>query len=68
VEQELGLLLETGIADLLVCPLERRMSGDVYVDYLSTREFHDQENIEDTKANRVLDKEVAAPDGFGLVL
>ena len=68
VEQELGLLLETGIANLLFCPFERRMGGDVYVDYLSTREFHDQEDIEDTKANRVLHKEVAAPDGFGLVL
>ena len=49
VEQELGLLLETGIADLLFCPLERRVGGDVQVDYLSTREFHDQEDIEDTK-------------------
>jgi hypothetical protein len=68
VEQELGLFLETSIADLLFCPLERRMGGDVYVDYLSTREFHDQEDIEDTKANRVLHNEVAAPDGFGLAL
>jgi hypothetical protein len=68
VEQGLGLLLETGIADLLFCPLERLMGGDVYMNYLATREFHDQEDIEDTKANRVVDKEVAAPDAFGLVL
>ena len=39
VEQELGLLLEAGIADLLSCPLERRMAGDAYMDHLSTRKF-----------------------------
>jgi len=68
VEQELGLLLKTGIADLLSCPLERRMVRDVCKDHLTTHEFHDQEYIENTKANRVLNKEVTAPYGLGLVL
>jgi len=51
LEHRFGLLLETGIADLLFCPLEHRMGGDLYMDDLATREFHDQKDIEDTKAN-----------------
>ena len=68
VQQELGLLLEAGVPHLLFRPLERRMIGYVQVDDLSTRNLHDHENVENTKPNRVLHKEVTGPHGLGLVL
>ena len=67
VQQELGLLLEAGVPDLLLRPLERWIAGYVQADDLSTRKLHDHENAEHTKANRVLHKEVTAPHGLGLV-
>jgi hypothetical protein len=68
VEQELGLVLEAGVPDLLFGPLERWMIGDVQVDDLSICELHDDEDVENTKPNRLLHKEVTGPHGFGLVL
>ncbi len=68
MEQEFGLLLKAGVADLLFRPLKRRMTGDVHVDHLSTRKLHDQEDIENAKTDCVLHKEVAAPNDLGLVL
>ena len=67
MEQELGLLLEAVIADLQFRSLQRRMAGDVHMDHLSPPKLHEQEDIENTNANRVLHKEVAATDGLGLV-
>ncbi len=61
VEQELGWLLEAGVPDLLFRPLERWMIGYVHVDDLAIRELHDNENVENTKPNRMLHKEVTGP-------
>ena len=68
VEQELGLVLEAGVPDLLFGPLEGWMIGYVQVDDLSIRKLHDDEDVKDTKPNRVLHKEVTGPHGLGLVL
>jgi len=68
VEQEPGLLIEAGVPDLLFCPLEGWMLGYVQVDDLATRKLHYHENVENTKSNRVLHKEVTGPHGLGLVL
>ena len=68
VEQELGLVHEAGVPDLLFGPLEGWMIGYVQVDDLSIRELHDDEDVENTKPNRVLHKEVTGPHGLGLVL
>ncbi len=68
VEQELRLLIEAGVFDLLLRPLEGWMIGYVQVDDLSTGNLHDDEYVKDTKPNRVLHKEVAGPHGLGLVL
>jgi hypothetical protein len=68
VKQELGLLLEAGVPDLLFRPFKRWVIRYVEVNNLSTREFHDDEYVENTKPNRRLHKEVTRPYGFGLVL
>jgi hypothetical protein len=53
---------------LLLRPLEGRMIGYVQVDDFSIRELHNDENVENSKPNRVLYKEVAGPHGLCLVL
>ena len=68
VEQEIGLFLETGVSDLLFRPIERWVLRHVEVHELSTREFHDNEHVENTKSDRVLHEEVTSPHGLGLVL
>ena len=68
MEQELGLVLETGISDLLFRPLEGWMIGYIQVNDLTIRELHDDENVENMKPNRVLYKEVAGPHGLSLIL
>jgi len=68
VEQEPRQVLETGISDLLFRPLEGWMIGYIQVNDLTIREPHDDEDVENTKPNRVLHKEVAGPHGLGLVL
>ena len=68
MDQELGLLLETGVPDLLFRPLECRVLGHVEVDDLSTRELHDDEHVENTKPDRVLHEEITSPHDLGLVL
>jgi 2-keto-4-pentenoate hydratase/2-oxohepta-3-ene-1,7-dioic acid hydratase in catechol pathway len=68
VEQELGMVLETSISDLLFRPLEGWVIGYIQVNDLTIRELHDDEDVENTKPNRVLYKEVAGPHGLGLVL
>jgi hypothetical protein len=67
VKQELGLLFEAGVSDLLFRPLERWMIRHVHVDDLSIRKLHDDENVENTKPNRMLHKEVTGPHGLGLL-
>jgi hypothetical protein len=59
VKQELGLLLEAGIPDLLFRPFEYWVIRYIEVNNLSTREFHDDEYVENMKRNRVLHEEVA---------
>jgi len=54
VKQELGLLLEARVPDLLFRPLERWMICHVHVDDLPIRELQDDENVENTKPNRML--------------
>jgi hypothetical protein len=66
VEQELGLVLETGISGLLFRPLEGWMIGYIQVNDLTIREFHDDEDVENTKSNRVLHKKVTGPHCFWL--
>jgi hypothetical protein len=67
MNQKLGLHFEAGIEDLLFRPVECWMIGDVEVDNLSIRDFHDDENEKDPKSNCVLHKEVAAPNALSLV-
>ncbi len=61
VKQELGLLLIAGVPDLLFRPLERWMIRHVHMEDLSIRKLQDDENVENTKPNRVLHKEVTGP-------
>ncbi len=68
VEQELGLFVETSVPDLLFRPIESRVLAHVEVDELSAGEFHNDENVENTKSDRVLHEEVTSPHGLGLVL
>ena len=68
VDEELGLFFETPVANLLLHPLDRRRLGDVEMDNISTRQFHDDKNVEDPKTNGMLHEEIAGPDNFGLVL
>ena len=64
VEQKLGRPWEAGIPDLLFRPLERRVIGNVEVDDLPIRKLHDDEDVQGTKPDRVLYKEVAGPHPF----
>jgi len=68
VEHELGLLLEAGIPDLLFRPFKRWVIRYLEVNNLSTREFHNDEYVENTKLNRRLHKEITGQYGLGLVL
>ena len=68
MEHELGLLLEAGIPDLLFRPFKHWVIRYVEMNNLSTREFHDDEYVENTKPNRRLYKEVTRPYGLSLVL
>jgi hypothetical protein len=68
VNQELGLLLEAGIPDLLLRPFKRWVICCIEENNLSTREFHNDEYVENAKSNRGLHKEVTRPYGLGLVL
>ncbi|MCP4896074.1 MAG: hypothetical protein GY906_03785, partial [bacterium] len=68
VDQEFGLFLEARVPDLLFRPLKSWVLSHVEVDELSTREFHNDEHLENTKSDRVLHKEVTSPHGLGLVL
>jgi hypothetical protein len=58
VKQELRLLLEAGVPDLLFRPFKHWVLCYIEVNNLSTREFHDDEYVENTKRNRRLHKEV----------
>jgi hypothetical protein len=68
VKQELGLFLEAGVPDLLFRPFKRWVIRYIEVNNLSTREFHHDEYVENTKPNRGLHKEVTRPYGLSLVL
>lgn len=68
VKEELGLALEAGVADLLFCPLKRWMICHMEMKDLAACKLHDDEYIKNPKANGVLHKEVATPQGLSLVL
>jgi len=58
MDKKLGLLFEAGVDELLLGPVESWVLRDVEMNNLPTRNLHDDEDIEDTKAEGILHEEV----------
>ena len=68
VEEELRRPVECRVADLLVDPGLAWVLGHVDVHDPAAAQLQDDEDVQGGEADRVLDAEVAGPDGLGLVL
>jgi len=67
VDEELWLLLERGVPDLLLDPGQGWVLGHIDLHDFAAAELHDDEDVEGSEPDRVLDAKVAHPDGVGLV-
>ena len=81
VDEKLRLILKSGVSQLLLNPGQCRVFRYVDMDDLSAAQFHDpstrhhrfslrtgNEDVQGSELDRVLDAEVAGPDGRALVL
>jgi hypothetical protein len=68
MDQKLGLLIKTGVSNLLLHPSQCWVLSDVKMCDFSASKLHDDEDIQNTKTDRVLNEEITGPDDFSLIL